>query len=262
MCCSTLYHRSVSAGKLRLPFHAVVVLTLTLTFNPAIAGTVAAADQDDKSTAQEKPQAADQKKEQKDDQGWVSLFNGKDLEGWKITDFGGQGEAYVENGEVVIEQGAELSGIHTERKLPKVNYEIQYEAQRASGSDFFAGVTFPVKEQHCSLILGGWGGGLCGLSCLSGMDASENETTSYRNFEKGKWYKVRIVVTDDKIDAWLDDDHIVDVETKYHRISVRFEVERSKPFGFATWQTTGRIRNARIRELPASPAGTQADKSK
>jgi hypothetical protein len=124
----------------------------------------------------EEPKATDSKKADKD--GWKQLFNGKDLEGWKITTFGGEGEVYVENGEVVITQGADLSGIHTEQEIPKVDYEIQFEAQRAAGSDFFAGLTFPVKDSHCSLILGGWGGGVCGISSLNGMDASENQTTS------------------------------------------------------------------------------------
>lgn len=209
----------------------------------------------------DQPQAAAAKSadgEDKPGQDWIRLFNGKNLDGWKVTEFGGQGEVFVENGEVVISQGVALSGIHTEQKLPKINYEVEYEAQRAAGSDFFAGLTFPVKDSFCSLILGGWGGGLCGLSSLDGMDASENQTTSYQQFEKGKWYKVRLRVTDDKIEAWLDGMQIVDVETRLHRISVRFEVERSQPFGFSTWQTTGRIRNARIRPIKPQAAPTPA----
>ena len=33
------------------------------------------------------------------------LFNGKDLSGWTITEFGGQGEVKVTNGEIVAEAG-------------------------------------------------------------------------------------------------------------------------------------------------------------
>jgi hypothetical protein len=150
----------------------------------------------------------------------------------------------------VISQGVDLSGVHTERELPKINYEVQFEAQRVAGSDFFAGLTFPVKDSHCSLIIGGWGGGVCGLSSLSGMDASENETTSYRDFTKGQWYKFRLVVTDDHISAWIDDKQIVDVDTTGQRIGTRFEIDRSKPFGFATYQTTAKLRNAKLRPLP------------
>jgi hypothetical protein len=185
------------------------------------------------------------------DSPWIPLFNGKDLDGWKVTEVGGQGEAFIENGEVVISQGVDLSGIHTEKPLPKVNYEVEYEAQRAAGTDFFAGLTFPVKDTFCSFILGGWGGGVCGLSNLDGMNASENQTSSYQDFEKGKWYRVRLVVAENKIDVWLDQAHIIDVDTTDQKIDIDFRVEKSKPFGFSTWQTTGRIRNARIRTLPA-----------
>jgi hypothetical protein len=183
---------------------------------------------------------------------WTPLFNGKDLDGWKVSEFGGQGEVVVENGEVVITQGTELSGIHTEKKLPRINYEVEYEAQRAAGSDFFAGLTFPVRDSYCSLILGGWGGGVCGLSNLNGMNASENQTTSYQQFETGTWYRIRLVVTEEKIEAWINDSQIVDVETADQKVDVDFRIEKSCPFGFATWQTTGRIRNARIRSLPKS----------
>ena len=219
---------------------------------------------DDTKPGDKKPKAATTAEEATvDKDGWKSLFNGKDLEGWKITNFGGEGEVFIEDGAVVISQGSDLSGIHTEQELPKSNYEVQFEAQRAAGSDFFAGLTFPVKDNHCSLIVGGWGGGVCGLSSLSGMDASENETTSYRDFKKGQWYKIRLVVTDNNISAWIDDKQIVDVDTTGQRISTRFEVDRSKPFGFATWQTTAKIRNVKLRPLPKTeekPAEKDASK--
>lgn len=238
---------------LDLPFklfrHAT--LGLILGFVSVVIPDNSAAQADDKSpakTVSKDDVKKDEKKADKD--GWKPLFNGKDLDGWKVTNFGGEGEVYVEDGDVVISQGADLSGVHTEQEIPRSNYEVQFEAQRQAGSDFFAGLTFPVKDSHCSLILGGWGGGVCGISSLNGMDASENETTSYQAFDKGKWYKVRIVVRDNHLNAWLDDKSIVDVDTTDMRIGTRFEVERSKPFGFSTYATTGRLRNARIRPLP------------
>ncbi len=184
---------------------------------------------------------------------WKPLFNGKNLDNWKVTDFGGQGEVKVQNDSIVITQGVDLSGITSTRKdLPKVDYEIEFEAQRAQGSDFFIGLTFPVGESFCSLICGGWGGGIFGLSSLDGMDASENETTGYTNFTNGQWYKTRVRVTSEKIEAWLDKTQIVDVETEDRQVGVRFEMEMSTPVGFATYQSTAHIRNARIRTVATS----------
>jgi hypothetical protein len=133
-----------------------------------------------------------------------------------------------------------------------MNYEVELEAMRVDGSDFFCGLTFPVGKKHLSLIVGGWGGGVCGISSLDGNDASENETTTYRRFKNKTWYPVRLRVTEEKIEAWLEGKKIVDVKTKGKMLSLRVEVEPSKPFGFSTWQTTGALRKIRIRELPAA----------
>lgn len=180
---------------------------------------------------------------------WISLFDGKSLKGWEITKFGGEGDVEVKKGQLILGLGSDLTGVHTRRKLPKINYEIELEAMRVDGSDFFCGLTFPVKKDHCSLILGGWGGGVCGLSSINHLDASENETTSYRKFKNGKWYKIRMRVAEQEIQAWIGKELIVDQEITGKKISTRIEVELSKPFGFCTWQTTGALRNVFIREL-------------
>ena len=133
--------------------------------------------------------------------------------------------------------------------IPRMNYEVELEAMRVDGSDFFCGLTFPVGKDPCSLIVGGWGGSLVGLSSLDGEDASSNETTKFMNFENGRWYKIRLVVKPNNIQAWIDDEKLVDAVTTDRKISIRFEVELSVPFGIATYSTTGALRNIRVREL-------------
>lgn len=198
----------------------------------------------------------------KDKDGWMSLFDGKSLKGWKITKFGGQGDVTVEKGAIVMDFGTDLTGIHTERKLPKINYEVELEAMRMDGTDFFCGMTFPVKKDPCSLIIGGWGGGVCGLSSIDEMDASENETTTYRAFKNKTWYKIHLKVTEKKIEAWLDGKQIVDQELKGKKVGIRYEVELSKPFGFACWQTTAALKNIRIRSLADAPEKETQPKKK
>jgi hypothetical protein len=194
----------------------------------------------------------------------ISLFDGKSLKGWKSTNFGGEGEVVVKDGAIHMEFGNDMSGITMDeslaKKLPNINYEMTYEAQRVNGSDFFCGLTFPVKKNPCSLILGGWGGGVCGLSSINGQDAQENETTSYREFKKGKWYKIKVRVHEEWIQAWLDDKLIVDQCLRDRKISIRIEVELSRPFGFSTWQTSGALRKINIRKLTAKEVKTLHDK--
>ena len=117
------------------------------------------------------------------EQAWVSLFDGKTIDGWERTNFGGEGDITVEDGAITLDYGADLTGVHRDWPLQRMNYEVELEAKKVEGGDFFLGLTFPVgDEQDCSLILGGWGGGVCGLSCIDSYDASENETTDYRHF--------------------------------------------------------------------------------
>lgn len=183
---------------------------------------------------------------------WRSLFDGKSLKNWKKAEFGGEGTVKVEDGTLLVGKGEPLTGIVWDGPdLPKMNYEIRLMAQRAEGDDFFCALTFPVKDDPCSLVLGGWGGGVVGLSSLNGYDASENETTGYYQFEKGKWYAIRLVVIDGRIAAWIDDKRIVNVETAGMKISIRIEVDACRPLGVATFRTVGALKDFKVRELPA-----------
>jgi len=179
----------------------------------------------------------------------TSLFDGRTLGRWAITDFGGQGNVYVKDGCVFMEMGNDMTGINWTGPVVKMNYEIRLEAKRVTGSDFFCGLTFPVGDNPCSLILGGWGGEVCGLSNIDYYDAANNETTRIIQFEQGRWYYVRLRVTPSKIEAWLDDEKIVDIETTGRKIDIRPEMDLVKPLGIATWQTAGAVRNISLQTI-------------
>ncbi|MDB6020933.1 MAG: hypothetical protein JWQ04_790 [Pedosphaera sp.] len=197
-------------------------------------------------------QAATQPSAPFEGNGWKSLFDGRSLAGWQVTDFGGHGGVHCEAGLAVIDMGDALSGITwTNGDVPKMNYEVALDAMKITGSDFFCGLTFPVGETHASLILGGWGGGTVGISSVDGEDASENETSKTMKFDTNRWYRVRVRVTEGKIESWLDGQKIVDLDTRDKKIGLRFgDIELSKPLGIATYQTTAAVREIRLRKYP------------
>lgn len=180
---------------------------------------------------------------------WTPLFDGTALGQWEQTSFGGEGPVSVIDGAIVLGMGDPLTGITwTGAPLPSA-FELTLEAARLAGSDFFCGLTFPVGQTHCSLILGGWGGTTVGLSSLDGLDASENETTREMRFQDKRWYGVRVAVTATHIRAWLDDQPLVEVATAGRRIGIRPEVEPSRPLGIAAYRTRAGVRAIRARTL-------------
>jgi hypothetical protein len=198
---------------------------------------------ENKSKPKTKTVAVVQKSEVKDKN---LLFDGKTLDGWKITEYGTEGPVLVSDGKLVLNYGDGCTGVTWEREFPKVNYEVTLEAQKTSGNDFFCGITFPVNDEFCSLIVGGWGGTVVGFSSIDGNDAEHNSTRILKKFDKNVWYKIKLQVTDKKIMAWIDDEKLVDFNYAGHRLSLRAEVQLSKPFGLFTWETTGEIRNIRL----------------
>lgn len=181
---------------------------------------------------------------------WVSLFDGKSLGAWRETPFTGRGPVRVESGTVVLGAGNPLTGITWTGAFPRTGYEIRLEGVRQKGSDFFAALTFPVEDSFCTWVTGGWGGDIIGLSSLDGWDASDNETRTYFNFENGRWYRLRLEVSDGRIRAWIDDRRVVNVDVRGRSVGLRNgEIQLSAPLGFASYATTGGLRKIEYRRL-------------
>jgi hypothetical protein len=186
---------------------------------------------------------------------WRPLFDGATPSGWRVVSSGAGGPVDVENGRLVLGQGGPLTAIALDpaaaAALPRDDYELELIAARLLGNDFFVGLSFPVPKGELTLILGGWGGALCGLSCLDGYDASGNETKSFHRFEKGRDYRVRVRVASGRVMATVDGELLADVDSNAHRCELRTEVAPCAPLGLATWETTASV--AALRWRPLAP---------
>ncbi len=184
---------------------------------------------------------------------WIDLFDGKTLNGWRVLTekaFVGHADVRVENGSILLRRGQLQTGIGWAQEFPRDDYEVSLEAMRTEGSDFFCGMTFPVGSEPCTLIVGGWGGTVVGLSNVDHMHAAENMTTNSLSFDNNRWYTIRLRVTPQKIEAWIDDNQMISLERAGHSFSVWWEQEAAQPFGIATWSTSAALRNIRLRRLP------------
>lgn len=178
-----------------------------------------------------------------------SLFDGKTLDNWEIMNYEGSGEIHVADSAIIIGRGEIMSGIRWKEEFPKTNYEVTLYARRIEGNDFFCGLTFPVKDSFLTLVLGGWGGSVSGLSCIDGADAAHNSTQTNFYFGRGWWWAVRLRVTDEKVEAFIEQEKFVDFTIGDSQLSLRSEVESCIPFGITTYQTKGAIRDIELRLL-------------
>lgn len=181
------------------------------------------------------------------------LFDGKKLGQWEVikkNDFEKHGKVTIKNGVLSLPSGQPATGIRWTGEFPRNHYEVSLQARRTKGNDFFCGITFPFNESYLSLIIGGWGGGVTGLSNIDNMAAVENETTGYVEVKDNHWYQVRLQVTPERIRAWVDGEEILDFMTRDHKFSIWWEQEPVRPFGIASWYTSTELRNIRIVPTP------------
>jgi len=178
------------------------------------------------------------------------LFDGRSLGAWKSVEFGGEGKVHVQDGALVLEEGVALSGVAwSGEPLPKTHYELSLEARKIDGQDFFCGIAFPVGAKACSFVAGGWGGHVVGLSSIDGMNASENETMTTQDFERGRWYAIRLRVEPERIQAWIDGKSVIDVSIKDRDVSIHPAMESALPLGLTAYATKAEFRNIRLKKL-------------
>jgi len=184
--------------------------------------------------------------------GETALFNGVDLSGWREMEAYRSGDVSavaVVDGCLVLEAGSPQTGITWAGDFPQNNYEVRLEASRLSGSDFFCGMTFPVGDAYCTLIVGGWGGMVVGLSNVDGLSAVENLTTLGMQFDMNRWYGIRLRVDDDGIGVWIDGEEVIDLQRAGHGFEIWPEQHAARPFGINTWFTTAALRDIRLRQV-------------
>ncbi|WP_166828274.1 3-keto-disaccharide hydrolase [Thalassoroseus pseudoceratinae] len=138
-----------------------------------------------------------------DEDGWIDLFNGKDLTGWKISE---NGKWKVEDGKIVV--SGERSHLFTKRQFK--DFELKAEVMTTPGSN--SGIYFHTKFQES-----GWPelGHEAQVNCTH---KDPVKTGSLYNVEKNfkcphednKWFTYDIKVEGQQITLKVDGKTIVD----------------------------------------------------
>ena len=132
-----------------------------------------------------------------------------------------------------------------------VDDELSDEAMRRDGGDFFAAATFPVGMSFLTLVNGGWGGNVTGLSSLDGptprrtRPAGSSSTRTRPGTGSASGSPRRGI-------RWrIDAKEVVAVNDREQHVGTRIETRGNQPLGFATWETGGALRNDRDPEAHA-----------
>ena len=184
-----------------------------------------------------------------------SLLEGAAAAQWQQAGIPDEGKIHVTNGELTLAAGQPMTGakwVGWTPDLPQTNYALTYETLRVEGGDIFGMATFPVgsHQSNATFVIGGWGGTVTGISSIDFQDANENQTRAEQRFENNRWYKVRIEVRREDLRAWIDDRIVVNTSIKGRQVTLRSGfIDHCLPFGFATWNTTARVRAVRVEAL-------------
>jgi len=174
----------------------------------------------------------------------TKLFDGKTLKGWTI-DERGRGRVAVKKGCIyMMMQKGKLSRIDWTEDFPRTNYELSLEVFWVKGSDDFCRVIFPVGEARSTY---GMRGANLGLHTGKGQNTYSNTTGRNVRLSQRKWYKVRIRVTDERVQVWLSGKSIIDVP----REDYQFGVDGYAPLALAAWETGAAYRSITLRRLDA-----------
>lgn len=157
--------------------------------------------------------------------------------------FSSSADANIEGLVLKLSAGRPGTGVNYRGPVPRIDYRIEAQARRTENEDFFYGLTFPIHSMYASLIVGGWSGGVTGISNLDGNSAVENATTGYQPFENNRWYSINLEVGRNQIRASIDGKSIVQIATDDYHYSVWPQQASMIPLGIATWKTSAEIRS-------------------
>jgi hypothetical protein len=143
----------------------------------------------------------------------VSIFNGKDLAGWKIH---GTEKWYVENGNLVCESGPDKQYGYLSTDSSYKNFELTLEfKQEANGN---SGVFF--RSSIEGVKISGW---QCEVAPLNHNTGGIYESYGRgwlikpnplheRFLKTGKWNKLKLKVVGDQVTTWLNGHMMIDLK--------------------------------------------------
>ncbi len=142
----------------------------------------------------------------------VSIFNGKDLSGWKIH---GTEKWYIEKGELVCESGPEKKYGYLSTEKTYKNFELTLQFKQESNGN--SGVFF--RSSIEGVKISGWQCEVAPLNLHTGGIYEsygrgwliKPNSAHEKYLQPGKWNKLKLRVVNDEVTTWLNGHMMVNI---------------------------------------------------
>jgi hypothetical protein len=186
--------------------------------------------------------------------GWVSLFNGSDLDGWRTYAEDAPRPAWIVEDDTikldVAEDEEDTTGgdLITERQFENFELELEWKITEGGNSGIFFGVR-ELPGQDVAYLTGVEVQILDDANHADGTNPLTSAGACYALYPPppdvthpvGEWNAVRLVVQDGRVEHWLNGRKIVEYDMNSEDWQAR--VAESK---FADWEHFGRYRSGHI----------------
>jgi len=180
---------------------------------------------------------------------WISLFDGKTLNGWHKSD---NDSIKVVNGEIHLSPDPQVFYMHTreftdfilelEAKMPKENFDsgVGFRCVLPKGKDLPQGYQSEISDIRSGGIFDIGVGWLNPPEKKDKIDAFVKRTGTF--LQSGKWNQIRVRAKGDQIQTWINGQLSSDIKDNTHK---------SGTIGLQHHSEEGvyRFRNLRIREI-------------
>jgi hypothetical protein len=198
------------------------------------------------------PLVADDKEAKKDGEGWVTIFDGKSLDGWKINE---SKESWKLEDGALVANGNRSHAFYVGDEKPFKNFELKVEVQTKKGSN--GGIFFHTKYQDSDWPAQGI------ESQVNNTQGDPQKTGGLYNIEKvlkapaedGKWWTQHIIVKDRHVQVFIHGKKVVDYEEPADKKGADGKLREKLSEGTFALQahdpgSTVMYRNIRVKRLP------------
>ncbi|MBM4039649.1 MAG: hypothetical protein FJ290_14165 [Planctomycetes bacterium] len=177
---------------------------------------------------------------------WTSLYDGigdrwRPVKGGRFASAPSSVVGYSAHAIVLMSRADIAAGLAYIWDFPKTDYELAFTAERIKGAGHSGSVVFPVGDAHCAWAIGDLGK-LSGLDMVDGKRHTDIENPTRKEIDLGnRSHRCRLRVAAERVEGWIDDDKVIDLPTKGHRLALSEGYEPLRPFGFFTERHTSTV---------------------